>query len=81
MKTIIEKQVKNLSISVIKIINGKEKIVQTVVYPRTAIQNVMRILKRLEKEGFVESLSVQRNVMNLEKEGVCVSFRVLKYMI
>jgi len=47
-------------------------------FRRNSLINVMEALSRLEKEGSIRSLSVQRHLLNLEKEMVYVSFKALK---
>ncbi len=52
-------------------------------YLRTAMNVIMDTLKHLEKKGIIESLSVQKNLINVNntKPRDFVSFKIKKYVI
>ena len=53
------------------------------VYLRTAIQLIMGTLKKLENKGIIESLSVQKNLINTSSQTPkdFVSFKIKKWVI
>lgn len=60
---------------------GKKQRSHKVYLPSTAMAKAMRIIKELEKKGYVEAISILRSGINDTGNYKKVSFKVLKDII
>jgi len=71
----------NISVYEIAYENSRRKLKHRLVHPRTAMINVLKVLKAMENNGYVSTISIQRNIMCSKDMLDVVSFRIKKGII